>query len=155
MDTIIFVVTMVGASLAVALLFASTVLSRKWRDMISIHRHHGNKNGQQKKPEKNKKLISEYIGVKIKSQSQSLVQLKRISSLSELINKKVKTCEMVDIGHVIAVNDQSITVLHGAKQEYIIPTYYVREYDQENIVIDISIRYLLHYKTEGNQNKLP
>jgi hypothetical protein len=67
---------------------------------------------------------------------------------NELINKKVKTCEMVDVGRIIGIDKQSMTVLNKSKQEYVIPTYYIREYNQENVVIDISIRYLYHYKPE-------
>jgi hypothetical protein len=147
-DTITFIVIIAGSSLAVALLFAATVLSFKWWKMILIHRHHRNKKDQQKKQDSNNKLIPQYKVVEVKSQSQKLVQLKRMSNWNELINKKVKTCEMVDVGRIIAIDKQSMTVLHESKQKYVIPTYYIREYNQENVVIDISIRYLYHYKPE-------
>jgi hypothetical protein len=55
---------------------------------------------------------------------------------------------MVDVGNITAIDKQSMTVLHDTEQEYIIPTYYLREYNKENVVIDISIRYLYHYKPE-------
>ena len=148
MDTIVFVITMIGASLAIALLFASTVLSYKWWNLPLIHRHHKSKDSQQKRQGSNNELIPQHKVVEVKSHSQSLVQLKGISNWSELINKKVKTCEMVDVGNIIAIDKQSMTVLHDTKQEYIIPTYYLREYNKENVVIDISIRYLYHYKPE-------
>ncbi len=37
----------------------------------------------------------------------------------------------------------------NADQEYVIPTYYIREYDQQKVLIDISIRDLDHYIIEG------
>ncbi|CAN5504624.1 hypothetical protein BH18THE2_BH18THE2_32870 [soil metagenome] len=148
MDTIVFVITMIGASLAIALLFASTVLSCKWWNLPLFHRRHKSKDSQQKRQGSYSELIPQHKVVEVKSQSQSLVQLKGISNWSELINKKVKTCEMVDVGNIIAIDKQSMTVLHDTKQEYIIPTYYLREYNKENVVIDISIRYLYHYKSE-------
>lgn len=139
---------MIGASLMMALLFASTVLSLKWWNIVLIRRHHRSKNNQQKQQENNRELIPQHTSVKVKSQSQNLVQLKCISSLNELINKKVKTCEMVDVGHVTAIDKYSMTVIHETKQHYIVPIYYIREYNTDNVVIDISIRYLYHYKPE-------
>jgi hypothetical protein len=72
-----------------------------------------------KKRQGSKTVIPQHEVVEVKSQPQSLVQLKRISNWSELINKKVKTCEMVDVGNIIAIDKQSMTVLHDTKQEYI------------------------------------
>ena len=99
MDTIVFVITMIGASFAIALLFASTVLSYKWWNLPLFHRHNKSKYTQQKR-QGSKTVIPQHKVVEIKSQSQSLVQLKRISNWSELLNKKVKTCEMVDVGNI-------------------------------------------------------
>jgi hypothetical protein len=147
-DTIVFVIMMIGESLAIALLFASTVLSYKWWNLPLFHRHLTSKDSQQKRQGSNSELSPQHKVVEVKSHSQSLVQLKRISNWSELINKKVKTCEMVDVGNITAIDKQSMIVLHDTKQEYIIPTYYLREYNKENVVIDISIRYLYHYKPE-------
>jgi hypothetical protein len=55
---------------------------------------------------------------------------------------------MLDVGNIIAIDKQSMTALRDTKQEYIIPTYYLREYNKENVMIDISIQYLYHYKPE-------
>ena len=67
------------------------------------------------------------IKTKSKSRSQTPVQFKRSSNLNELINKRVKTSDLIHIGNVIAIDNQSMTVLHYTKQEYVIPTYYIRE----------------------------
>jgi uncharacterized protein YpmS len=137
-----FVVRLVGASLTIALLFVTTVLSLKWREPFAIHRR--------KKKSNEISINQEQIHAtrKTNSKSQTLVQFKHISSLNELINKKVETCEMIDIGHVISIDKQAMSVLHESKQQYVIPTYFIREYNQEYVVTDISIRYLYHYKPE-------
>ena len=147
MDTIIFVVTMIGASLMMALLFASTVLSYKWWNLPLVQRHLRSKNSQQKRERSNNELVPQHKVIEVKPQSQNLVQLKHIN-WSELINKNVKTCEMVDVGQITIIDKHSMTVIHESKQKYNIPTYYIRESDQQNVVIDISIRYLHHYKSE-------
>jgi hypothetical protein len=148
-DTITRVVIMIGSGLTNALLFIPTVLSVKWRKIIVNNKDNRNRKIQQQKyqSEHSGKSTSGHI-VKSKSKTQTLVQLKRLANWSELMNKRVKTCDTVDIGHVVAIDNQSITVLHYTKQEYVIPTYYIREYDQENVLIDISIRYLHHYKSK-------
>jgi hypothetical protein len=163
-DAITLVGIIIGSSLAIALLFAATVLSLRWWEIILIHRHRRNVNStqQQQQLEINRKLISNHVTkvkseAKTKSQSQTLVQLKRMSTWNELINKRVKTCEMSDIGYVFAINNQSMTVSHyTTKQKYVIPTYYIREYDQDSVFIDVSIRYLYHYndKKENYNNNL-
>jgi hypothetical protein len=153
-DTINRVTIIICSSLTNALHFVRTVLPVKWLKIIVIGRLYRNKSRQQL--ESNKKLISNHV-VKIKPKSQpqfqTLVEPKRMSNWNELIDKGVKTCEMSYIGHVIAVDNQSMTVLHYTKHEYVIPTYYIREYDQENVLIDISIRYLHHYKSEGKMQQ--
>jgi hypothetical protein len=130
-----------------ALLFASTVLSYKWWNLPLVQRHLRSKNSQQKRERSNKELIPQQKVIEAKPQSQNLVQLKHIN-WSELINKNVKTCEMVDVGQITIIDKHSMTIIHESKQKYNIPTYYIRESDQQKVVIDISIRYLHHYKSE-------
>ena len=86
-DTIVYVIMMIGASSAMALLFASTVLSYKWWNLPLIHRRHTSKNSQQKRQGRKRDLIPQRKVVEVKSQSQSLVDLKCISNRSELIKK--------------------------------------------------------------------
>jgi hypothetical protein len=133
----------------IALLFASTVLSYKWWNLPFFHRYLRGKNSQQKREGSNNELVPQHKIIEVKPQSQNLIQLKHIN-WSELINKNVKTCEMEDVGHITAVDKHSMTVIHDTKQKYNIPTYYIRECDQQNVVvvIDISIRYLHHYRFE-------
>jgi hypothetical protein len=88
--------------------------------------------------------------IKTKSRSQTAIQFKHSSNLNDLIDKRVKTSDLIDIGDVIAIDNQSMTVLGCNKQqEYVIPDYYIREYDEDNVLIDTSIQYLYHYETKG------
>jgi hypothetical protein len=142
---------MIGSGLTNALFFVPTVLSVKWRKIIVSNKDNRNRKSQQQKYQSEhsgKSTSGHIVKSKSKTQTQTLVQLKRLAKWSELINKRVKTCETVDIGHVMAIDNQSMTVLHYTKQQYVIPTYYIREYDQDNVLIDISTRYLYHYKSE-------
>ena len=164
MDTIIFVVTMVGASLGLALIFASTVLSFKFWKPDTNHRclkKSTKETGKTQKlldtnrisPLNSKKTINIQTQIQTRSESNTqTLQLNHISNLGDLVNKKVKTCEMVDVGRVVSIDKQSMAILYDAGQKYTISTYYIREYNQESIVIDISVRYLYHYKSEEKLN---
>jgi hypothetical protein len=159
-DAIIFVILMVGMSLMMALLFAGTVLSFKWWKLVAVPRNPKNRNNSNKEKQQvsgNTRLVSNLgqatdaegkIKSKSKSKSQTVARIRLFSNWGELLNKKAKTCELVEFGKIIAIDKQSMTVLYGARQEYVIPTYYIREYDQENVIIDISARYLYHYKPQ-------
>ena len=144
---------MIGASLMITLFFASTVLSFKWWSIFFKHQHKSGDDRFRKKKTNGKRML-QHAGINVKSQSHNLVQLKRVSNWTELKNKKVKTCEITDVGSITAIDKQSMTVLHESRQEYIIPTYYIREYDKENVMTDISIRYLHHYKVERIHSNL-
>ena len=86
------------------------------------------------------------------SKSQSLVQVKKLSKWNgnyDLINKKVISSEMIDIGYISTVENQFMTIIRNGrsgKQQYVIPTYYVREHDKERLSIDTSVRYLDRYQ---------
>jgi hypothetical protein len=85
--------------------------------------------------------------IESKSRSRVSLQFKRSCNLNDLISKRVKTNELIEIGNVIAIDNQSMTVLGCNKQhEYVIPNYYIREYDENDVLIDTSIQYLYHYE---------
>jgi predicted ATP-binding protein involved in virulence len=114
-DTIVYVIMMIGASLAMALLFASTVLSYKWWNLPLIHRLHTSKNGQQKRRGR-EILIPQRKVVEVKSQSQSLVDLKCISNRSELIKKTSnKTIFSLSIPAYSAVTGDLISTNRGSQ----------------------------------------
>ena len=86
--------------------------------------------------------------------SPSLEQIKKlpkwIDNDIDLINKKVISCERVDIGYIRAVENQSMIIAcNESKQEYVIPTYYVREHDNNSVLIDTSVIYLNRYQING------
>ncbi len=145
-----------------ALLFVGTVLSFKWWRLIVVpryikNRNHGIKEKQQSRVNNSRQVSNhQTIGSegrirpspKSKSKSKTLTLTRLFSNWGELLNKKAKTCDMVEFGQVIAINNQSMTVANEVGQEYVIPTYYIREYDQESVIIDTSARYLYHYKSQ-------
>lgn len=134
-DTKIFTASALGSGLTAALLFGRTVLSIKsWK-----------KYG----------FASSSRTIEPKSQSLLQVQKEKSSKLNYdyFKNKKVLTCEMVDIGYVTFVENQSMTITRngrGRQLQYVIPTYYLRECDNERIVIDTSVRYLDRYQLKEN-----
>ncbi len=71
------------------------------------------------------------------------------SDLNALVNKRVRTCDSIEVGHIVTIDKQSMKIKGLADQEYVIPTYYIREYDAKNLILDVSIRYLYRYQTEG------
>ena len=86
----------------------------------------------------------------VNSESQSIVQVKLSKwNNDNLINKKVITCEMMDIGYIqFTLENQLMTIIGngGRQQKYVIPTYYIREYDDRRVLIDTSARYLNRYQ---------
>jgi hypothetical protein len=152
-DTKILIATAIGSSLTRVLLFGKTVLSVDWwKKYIFANSENGRRRQeqeQQKSEDANMTFGSNHNITE--SKSQSLVQVKKLSKWNEnydLINKKVISCEMVDIGYVSTVENKFMTIIcNGAKQQqYVIPTYYVREHDKERVLIDTSVRYLDRYQ---------
>jgi hypothetical protein len=152
-DTKILIATAIGSSLTRVLLFGKTVLSVDWwKKYIFANFENGRgiqEQEQQKSEDANMTFGSNHNITE--SKSQSLVQVKKLSKWNgnhDLINKKVISCEMVDIGCIITVENQFMTIIPNAakQQQYVIPTYYVREHDKERVLIDTSVRYLDRYQ---------
>lgn len=144
MDSIIFIATAIGASLTVVLLFSGTVLSIKKYGVIV-------RNMRNKENEKEHSLRARELGERsVKpSKPRTLEKIKQLSNWNELINKKVNTCEKIYIGRIIAIDSHSVTIRSDSRQEYAISTYWIREYDEENAVIDTSIKCLDHYQVKS------
>jgi hypothetical protein len=133
------------------LLFGKTVLSVDWWKKYIIFTN--SETGRKRREQQEEKLedanriftLNHHI---TQSRSQSLLQVKKLSKWNDLINKKVFTCEMIVIGHIRMVDNEFMTIIHnkGREQEYVIPTYYVREHDNERVLIDTSVRYLDRYQ---------
>jgi hypothetical protein len=161
-DTKIFTASALGSGLTAALLFGRTVLSIKsWKkngfaksqNVRQVQEQQ--KREQQKLEDANIAFASSSRTTEPKSQSLIQVQKEKLSKLNYdyFKNKKVLTCEMVDIGYVTMVENQFMTVIRngrGRQLQYVIPTYYVRECDNERVVIDTSVRYLNRYQIKEN-----
>ena len=149
-DPISKVATLIGSSLTMVLLFSKTVLLVKWwkRYIYNTNLETG-KSQEKRKSESTRVFTSDQMLVNSKSQSQSIVQVKLSKwNNDNLINKKVITCEMMDIGYIRTLENQLMTIIGngGRQQKYVIPTYYIREYDDRRVLIDTSARYLDRYQ---------
>ncbi|HEY7081262.1 MAG TPA: hypothetical protein VH500_16305 [Nitrososphaeraceae archaeon] len=171
MDTAIIIGVGIGSVVALVLVFGKMVLGVIWtgngkkeheiiqtRNLNVAAREHlvstYNRNSiLSKQNEDNKKYVQikarsdAQIETKSKSRSRTAVKFKRSCNLNELISKRVKTSDLIEVGNVIAIDNQSMTVLSCNKQHtYVIPDYYIREYDRDSVLIDTSIQYLYHYE---------
>jgi hypothetical protein len=144
MDSIIYLVTAIGVSLMIVLLFSRTVLSMNWCKYGVTGRHSRNK---ENKNEHSRRIrVSEARSV-IRSNSHTK-KINQLSNWNELVNKKVSTCDKIYIGRIIAIDGRSVAIRSDSRQDYAISTYWIREYDEEKAVIDTSIRYLHYYQVE-------
>jgi len=155
-DTRNSIITAIGSSLTLVLLFWKTVLSVKWwkKYIIFTNSETGRKRQEQQELEDANRTFTSNHHI-TQSKSQSLVQVKKLSKWNDddydLINKKVISCEMVDIGYISMVENQFKTIIRNGRrrqQQYVIPTYYVREHDNERVLIDTSVRYLDRYQVK-------
>jgi hypothetical protein len=157
---------MVGSVVTLALIFGKMVLGVIWtetdkkeNEIIQIrntaaqkplHSTYNRKRIFSKQNEDNQKpeaKINSDAQIKAESKSRTAVQFKLSCNLNELMSKRVKTSDLIEIGNVIAIDNQSMTVLSCNKQHtYVIPDYYIREYDEDDVLIDTSIQYLYHYE---------
>lgn len=149
MDPITKIGAAIGSSLAIVLLFSKTVLSVKWWKRYTYTHFESIKSRQDQKHDSTRVLTPQQMISESKTQiqSQSLVQVKLSKWNNNLLNKKVISCEMVEIGHICALENQSMNIM-GNDGKYVIPTYYVREYDDKTVLIDTSARYLDRYKVK-------
>jgi hypothetical protein len=66
-----------------------------------------------------------------------------------LIQKNVKTKDLQDIGNIIMVDDEFITILEGILQEYVIPKKYIKELTETEIVLELTGKELNTYEVEN------
>lgn len=142
-----------GSVVTLVLVFGKTVLGVVWtengrKEHKIIQVRNRNAAVQEHLHQKSVRVkVDSEAQIERKRRSQIAVQFKRSSNLNDLKNKRVKTCDLIEIGSVITIDNQSMTVLGFDKQhEYVIPDYYIREYDEENVLIDTSFQYLYHYE---------
>ena len=162
-DTKIFTASALGSGLTTALLFGKTVLSIKSWKKYGFAKSQNVRQGQEQQKRERQKLghlnmtfaSDHHHTTESKYQSLIHIQKQKLSkwNYDYFKNKIVFTCEMVNIGYVTMVEDQFMTVTCNGRRrqlQYVIPTYYVRECDNERIVIDTSVRYLDRYQVKEN-----
>jgi hypothetical protein len=173
LDTAIIFGVIVGSVITLVLIFGKIVLGVVWTgndkkgyEILQIRNRNAaaqkhlrstqNRKGifskQNKDNQKSEANVNSDVPIKTESKSKSksrTVQFKLSCNLNELISKRVKTSDLIEIGNVIAIDNQSMTVLGCNKQhKYVIPDYYIREYDEIDVLIDTSIQYLYHYEID-------
>jgi hypothetical protein len=71
-----------------------------------------------------------------------------IADWNNLIQKNVKTKDLKDIGNIIMVDEEFITILEGTRQEYVIPKKYIKELKETEIVLGLAIKELSEYEAK-------
>jgi hypothetical protein len=71
-----------------------------------------------------------------------------IADWNNLIQKNVKTKDSKDLGNIIMVDDEFITVLEGTRQEYVIPKKYVEEFTENEVVLNLDFKELKAYEAK-------
>jgi hypothetical protein len=67
---------------------------------------------------------------------------------NNLIQKNVKTKDLKDIGNIIMVDEEFITILEGTRQEYVVPKKYIKEFKETEIVLALAIKELSKYEAK-------
>jgi hypothetical protein len=71
-----------------------------------------------------------------------------IADWNNLIQKNVKTKDSKDLGNIIMVDDEFITILEGTRQEYVIPKKYVEEFTENEVVLSLDFKELKAYEAK-------
>jgi hypothetical protein len=71
-----------------------------------------------------------------------------IADWNNLIQKNVKTKDSKDLGNIIMVDDEFITILEGTRQEYVIPKKYVEEFTENEVVLSLEFKELKAYEAK-------
>ena len=67
---------------------------------------------------------------------------------NNLIQKNVKTKDSKDLGNIIMVDDEFITILEGTRQEYVIPKKYVKEFTETHVILNLAFDELKSYEAK-------
>jgi hypothetical protein len=67
---------------------------------------------------------------------------------NNLIQKNVKTKDLQDIGNIIMVDDEFITILECTRQEYVIPKKYIKALTETEIVLGLTAKELSTYEAK-------
>lgn len=153
MDTIVYLVTTTGGGLLVVPLFSRAILSVKWWKYDTDRHNTIAKNKKRYLGQIDELELKSFAQVKTKRQR--FKNMNQLTNWNELINKKVNTCEMIEIGKILSIDSYSVTIKSDSGQEYVISTYWIRGYDKEVAVLDTSVRYLHHYRIKQPTTTAP
>lgn len=63
-----------------------------------------------------------------------------------IVHKNVRSKDMDDVGNVIAILGDAITILQGTKREYQLPKSHVEGFNGSEVFLDLPIKDLQSYK---------
>jgi len=72
----------------------------------------------------------------------------KIADWNNLIQKNVKTKDLKEIGNIIMVDDEFITILEGTRQEYVIPKKHIKEVTGNDVVLNLGFKELRDYEAK-------
>jgi hypothetical protein len=155
LDTAIIVGVIVGSVVAIALVFGKTVLGVAWtgngtKRVTAVESGNENKIIQQGMQDKNEVSIKKASSISSKDTGDRISShVEKSKGLGSLLNKKVSTCDNVATGSISALQNGLMFISCAPlNMKYEIPTYFVRQYDQNSVLIDISARDLEHYRPQ-------
>lgn len=159
MDTAIIVSVVIGSVVAMALVFAKTVLGVAWTDKsgrrIGVSEIN-NQNGVTQEyltSSNNPKRELRSSQISNKETIDAKTAVKKADNIDSLINKQVLTCDNVTIGKVHAVHNAMMVLKSLQDKRYEIPTYYVRQNFHNSILLDICANDLEHYNSQVIMSK--
>jgi len=155
LDTAILVGVIIGSVVAIALVFGKTVLGVAWtgngaKSVTVVENGNKNKIIQQSMQKKNDVSINETSSKLSKDAGDRISSnVEKLNGLESLLNKEVSTCDNVTIGNVSALQNGLMFIsCVPLNIKYEIPTYFVRQYDQNSVLVDISAGDLEHYRPQ-------
>jgi len=155
LDTAILVGVIIGSVVAIALVFGKTVLGVAWtgngaKSVTVVENGNKNKIIQQSMQKKNDVSINETSSKLSKDAGDRISShVEKLNGLESLLNKEVSTCDNVTIGNVSALHNGLMFIsCVPLNIKYEIPTYFVRQYDQNSVLVDISAGDLEHYRPQ-------
>jgi hypothetical protein len=159
LDTAIIVSVVIGSVVAMALVFAKTVLGVAWTDKsgrrIGVSEIN-NQNGVTQEyltSSNNPKRELRSSQISNKETIDAKTAVKKADNIDSLINKQVLTCDNVTIGKVHAVHNAMMVLKSLQDKRYEIPTYYVRQNFHNSILLDICANDLEHYNSQVIMSK--
>lgn len=69
-----------------------------------------------------------------------------ILNWDRIVHKNVRSKDMDDVGNVIAIAGDTITIFQGRNREYLVPKSHVEGFNGSEVFLDLSINNLESYK---------